>query len=77
MAIRQAKLCSTPGCGKLTHSGLCVDCRRRKRASSGKDRRGAVGYCQHCGQNIYETFSAHLDKCEAYRTWSGPSRIVV
>lgn len=67
MAIRQAKPCRNSGCGKLTHSGICLDCRR-------KERRCPVGVCRHCGQKIFEPFSDHADKCEAYRAWSGPAQ---
>ena len=27
----QPKPCKTPGCGRLTHSGLCLECSRRRR----------------------------------------------
>jgi NMD protein affecting ribosome stability and mRNA decay len=74
MPIRQAKLCKTPDCGKLTFSGLCLDCRRKERANRLKDRRGTVGVCRHCRERIFEPFSDHADKCEAYRTWSGPAQ---
>ena len=74
MAFRQPKPCKTPGCGKLTHSGLCIECRRKERASRPGDRRGAIGFCIHCGKRIFEPFSIHLDKCANYRTWSGPGQ---
>jgi hypothetical protein len=44
----QAKPCRTPGCGKLTYRGLCIECERRqrreKRAVHGQQRlyRGAA-----------------------------------
>ena len=66
-ANRQPKPCRVPGCGKLTFSRLCLDCRRKAQLSP-------VGICRHCGQRIYEPFSTHLDKCEAYRTWSRPAQ---
>jgi hypothetical protein len=66
-ANRQPKPCRNPGCGKLTFSGECLECRREQR-------RGLAQVCRHCHEKIFEPLSMHLDKCEAYRTWSGPAQ---
>jgi hypothetical protein len=70
MSIRSARLCRTPKCGRLTFRGFCLECERRRR----KDQRGPAEICKHCKMKIYEPLQAHLDQCESYLTWSGPTR---
>ncbi len=35
----RAKPCRTPGCGRLTHNGLCLECWRRVRKDKAKSNR--------------------------------------